>query len=123
MKYWFIFVLFAGCETEIARPVTTPSGGSGFTIECRQTREQCLEKAGEACGSQGYYVLSESHHGADWTLWSPGAWKPGFSVMIACGQPQNGYTPPPIATQAPEHRIHCHSHSYGGHDDMTCTEK
>ena len=45
-----LFALLAGCATAI--PLTTPSGESGYTIDCSgsfSTKGNCYQKAGELC--------------------------------------------------------------------------
>ena len=52
-------VLATGCAT--SKSITTETGQQGYHIACSVGgRGECLEKAGEICGSAGYDVLDRA---------------------------------------------------------------
>lgn len=53
--------LLAGCAT--ATPIFTPDGRKGFAIDCSGgglTWAECMQKAGEICGSAGYDTFTQN---------------------------------------------------------------
>jgi hypothetical protein len=92
-----IAVMLAGCGASSPKEISSPTGQRGFALECLRSREGCLAQAGSLCGSQGYYVTSESSHAggalADW-LPGPVSW---FNIQVVCGESEKGYVAPPAA--------------------------
>lgn len=58
MRLICLVVLLAGCAT--SRETYLPDGSVGHSIQCSGAAlswGQCIEKAGELCGSRGYETL------------------------------------------------------------------
>ena len=94
MKRIVFAVLLVSCGPAGPEKITAPNGGTGFALTCQRSRENCLTQAGEQCGREGYYVVSESSHAggilAD-ALPGPVTW---YNIQVACGEPEAGYRPP-----------------------------
>ena len=51
-------IILGGCVK--AKPITGPDGTQVYSITCNgalNTMADCIEKAGEMCGSRGYHVI------------------------------------------------------------------
>ena len=64
----FACVAMAGCSTSSTNRTYLPSGDVGFTINCsgdssESSWAECYKKAGEACGTYGYDVISKDTDG------------------------------------------------------------
>jgi hypothetical protein len=60
--------LVAGCSTNSINRTYLPSGDVGFSVNCsgdssESSWAECYKKAGEACGSYGYDVISKDEDG------------------------------------------------------------
>ena len=60
-----VFALFAliisGCVS--SKPVVGPDGTTHYSLDCSGdgfTWNDCLERAGELCGAQGYFVVAKT---------------------------------------------------------------
>ena len=61
-----IVVLASGCVT--SKPITTASGQRGHVIDCSAgNMGNCLEKAGDLCGANGYDTLDQKDKESFWT--------------------------------------------------------
>lgn len=57
-----VTVLLQGCATASFREVFLADGTKGYNINCSgsgMNYSNCLEKAGEVCGSRGYFLLNQ----------------------------------------------------------------
>jgi hypothetical protein len=70
--------LLVGCGAS-SSPVNTPSGGTGYEVECGNDRQDCLTEAGDQCGYAGYRIISEDSHWA-------GVWTKKHSMTVECGR-------------------------------------
>lgn len=67
----FAILLLTGCAT--SEKITLPDGRAGYAIECGgyTTWTDCLKKAGELCGSDGYHVHGRSESVGQSPLFAP----------------------------------------------------
>jgi hypothetical protein len=66
IRTFFIFIivmaLLQGCATPSSREIFLADGTKGYNINCSgsgMNYSNCLEKAGEVCGSRGYFLLNQ----------------------------------------------------------------
>lgn len=60
----FALLLLSGCFAT-AEPLYLPDGSSGYHISCGNyvgTPADCIEKAGEMCGTNGYQMFDQAGH-------------------------------------------------------------
>lgn len=80
-----VCLVLAGCVT--AKPIFTPSGDQGFSIEC-DSLDGCYTKAGQLCGARGYEILEKSGKSTPFFIANGGSAVAGsadsYSVIIRC---------------------------------------